>query len=628
MLRSLVNNHLGMKGTDGNLERQPGDEPQKSSPHYLILEYYQRPFALLHADPARPKFDGFLPPPIRQSFWQFVQPGEYTGQLAREYLQSYLSAVESHLRQLIESLSLAYCVHLYRRLFPGRAGRDSQLTTVGITRAILEAAIQKYAAFQFCNKIAQSAEVSIDKVLGGLLMSPEYEDERQLLEATDQLVLTNFNSSDLTDFYNLEKLAYEIWKTSAVLRAVGKGAPLFVDDRHSEYFGDARSDELDDLLTSYDSRIGGSGLTETSSGVVYTDWTEDSIGCVFLPVYNVHGVSSHDLKDFFTAYGVNFIQDFTPNFLWTPLNLRQYRIAHAPFAEAFYEKHNVTLDSALAVIAALSLRALYKWHHNPESLLRYFQRAYIVGDTELVKEDLLAFLPQACKTLGLNKSDISDSDFLDALSFWALNDSNRDDLDLAYSGPHYPILPVRTGKVFIDYAWMIRRLFDLFRYVSLPDQNFKGEALENTVSRGPSALPTKPCKSVEGEQKQIDYAYAGFTYLIIVECKAVGMSIGFDRGDPIAIKFRTENVVERALTEVDDKANWLAQHPKGSNYDITSYSHILPLAISPFVEFIPSKNPRYWLTDIIPRVLTPREFKHFLKKTPTIDSVSNSIALP
>ena len=33
---------------------------------------------------------------------------------------------------------------------------------------------------------------------------------------SDELVLTNFTSSDLIEFYNLEKLAYEIWKTSAV----------------------------------------------------------------------------------------------------------------------------------------------------------------------------------------------------------------------------------------------------------------------------------------------------------------------------------------------------------------------------------------------------------------------------
>ena len=617
-----------MESADNNLEFSPGEESRSSSPYYLLFEYYQRPFALLHADLARPVFDGFLPPPIRRSFWQLVQPGEYTGQLAKNYLEGYLSTVEFHLHQQIESLSIAYCVHLYRRLSPGRAGRDDQPGTIGLTRGILEAAIQKYASFQLCTKIAQSAEVPIDKVLGGLLMLSEYEAERRSLTETNQLVLTDFTSSDLQDFYNLEKLAYEIWKTSAVLRAVGKGAPLFVDDHHRECFGDARSDELDDLIINYDSRIGRSGLTETSTGVVYTDWTEDSVGCVIFPVYNVHGITSHDLKDYFSkVHGINIENDFTPNFLWTPLNLRQYRNAHQPFSEAFYTKHNVTLDSVLVLIAALSLRVVYLWQHIPGSFFRYFQRAYAVVDTETLEEDLLGFLPHACTTLGLDRSAVTEPDFLDALNFWTLDDSKRNDIDLAYSGPHYPFLPIGTGKIFIDYAWMIRRLFDLFRYVSISDQNFKGTALENEASSGPSALPTNPCKSLEGEQKQIDYAHACPSYLIITECKAVGMSIGFDRGDPTAIKFRTENVVERALIEVDDKANWLAQHPKGSNYDLANYSHILPLAISPFVEFLPSKNSRYWLTNDIPRVLTPREFKHFLKGLPAIDSLYNSVAL-
>ena len=140
-------------------------------------------------------------------------------------------------------------------------------------------------------------------------------------------------------------------------------------------------------------------------------------------------------------------------------------------------------------------------------------------------------------------------------------------------------------------------------------------------------MPVTPCKSLNGEKKQIDYAIACGSYLIIAECKAVNMSISFDRGDPQAIEYRTKYVVNPALEQVDDKADWLAAHPKGSNYDISSYSHILPLAISPFVEFIPSRNTRYWLTNDIPRVLTPREFKDFLNELPNITGISNVILL-
>ena len=70
-----------------------------------------------------------------------------------------------------------------------------------------------------------------------------------------------------------------------------------------------------------------------------------------------------------------------------------------------------------------------------------------------------------------------------------------------------------------------------------------------------------------------------------------GMNCHFKKKE--VIKHRTDSVVELALTQVDDKANWLAAHLVGSNYDITVYDYILPIAVSPFVEFIPSQDTRY-----------------------------------
>ena len=178
LFRSPVDNHQGMENDDGNLGQHSDDVSHSSLHKYLTLGYYQRPFALLHSDPAFSALKGHLYHPVRQSFWQLIEPGEYTGQLAREYLESYIATLESYLRQNIAGLSLAYFVHLYRRLSPEPIGNNDQPMTIGRTRAILEAAIQKYAAFQFCDKVAWSTEVSIDKVLGGLLMSPEFENER------------------------------------------------------------------------------------------------------------------------------------------------------------------------------------------------------------------------------------------------------------------------------------------------------------------------------------------------------------------------------------------------------------------------------------------------------------------
>ena len=609
-----------------------------------ILEYYQRPLILFHEEHARSTSDFFLPHPIRQRYWQLVSPGEYTDQHARDLLTSYLTSVKSQLGELIGKLSVAYCLHLYRRLSPEPIGRNQQPNTVGITRAILESAIQKYADSQFCTKIAYSSKIPIDKVFAGLLMYPEFEHERNAISQNNQLVFTDFTSSDLTDFYNLEKLAYEIWKTSAVLRATGKGAPLFVHHEgtvstagndtplivyhEGEYFFDGRSDELEFLLSSYDDRISNSGFPHTSSGVVYADWTEDSTGCVLLPAYNLFRLPLSDFKDFFSkVYHINFPNDFKPNFLWIPINLKQYRIAHLPFADKFYETHNVTLDSVLALIATLCLRVQYLWAQNVSLLVRYYQRAYGLSKRTSIEEELLYFLPQSCQLLGIVESDVTHSDFISAIDFWTLNNTKRNNIDLSYSGPHYIFLPIQNGEVFIDYAWIRRRLADLFFGINPRNQNFKGEALEKMVNTGKSSLTTNPCKSINGERKQIDYAVSFGSHLIIVECKAVNMSIGFDRGDPQSIGFRTEEVVERALAEVDIKANWLVANPKGSNYDVSNYEDIIPLAISPFTEFIPSRNTHYWLTNDIPRVLNPREFKHFLSNLPKITSVNNTVLL-
>lgn len=116
-----------------------------------------------------------------------------------------------------------------------------------------------------------------------------------------------------------------------------------------------------------------------------------------------------------------------------------------------------------------------------------------------------------------------------AIKFWSLDESNRNNIDLSYSGPHYIFIPIQNGQVLVDYAWIIRRLHDLFFGINIRAQNFKGNALENIVRKSKSALPTGPCKSFTRERRQIDYAFPFDDYLVIAECKAVSMSIGFDR---------------------------------------------------------------------------------------------------
>ena len=85
--------------------------------------------------------------------------------------------------------------------------------------------------------------------------------------------------------------------------------------------------------------------------------------------------------------------------------------------------------------------------------------------------------------------------------------------------------------------------------------------------------------------------------------------------------------MELSLSQVDGKANWLASHPIGRNYNISTYDYILPIAVGPFVEFIPSQDKRYWITKDIPRVLRPEEFEKLFDDVHTITHAFNKVSL-
>jgi hypothetical protein len=591
------------------------------------LEYYNQAFAMFHRELARSGFRSSEVHSIRERFWQFIPPGVYYQHEGRSLLKAYLKSLEGEMSEIISKSSLGYWLHLYRRLAPGPIGKDTSPMTIGLTRALLESAIQKYARFEPCNRIGCSGHVPIEKVLSGLLMSEEFDLERNLLRnAGSQLVLTHFTHTDLVEFYNLEKLAYEVWRTGATLRTIGKGASFLVEDAPTD-FGDDRSDELAELLEHYDKRT--RELHTAATGAIFESFENgDHSGHVFLPSYNLMGVTSKSIKGpLRKAFKIDLIAPIEFNFLWVPFNLRGFRNVHTPLAQAFKEKYGVSLDAVLAVIASLCTRALILWtKRGPESFLRHWQRAYEGPNLKtLIRQEIQYFLPAGLCILGIKNDTIDINEVNLAIRFWELTTTDRELIELLYSGPHYVLLPFQNDRWFVDYAWILRRLHDLFVGVSISDQNYKGQALEKAVGRTSSVLPTGPCKASDGTEKQIDCAYSFGNHLIVVECKAVGRSIAYERGDPDAIAYRQKNVVERGLAEADEKATWIAKRPRGKNYDITLFKDILPIAVSPFVEFIPSKKSRYWISNDVPRVLNPSELREFLKSPQLIDPAMNRI---
>ena len=582
----------------------------------LIVEYYKGPFFLFEDQLNASNYISTISHPIRERFWSLLTPREYLPLEARSLLISYIKCVETQMSEIISKQSIAYWLHLYRRVFPGSIGEDNQPQTIGLTRATLEAAIQKYAQFEPCNRVGISGNIGPEKIFAGLLMSKEFDFERKIVTEFSQLVLTDFGPNELREFYDLERLAYEMWRTSAMLRIVGKGASIEIGGK-PDFVIDSRSNELDFLVRNFDNRTGLAGkYISSATGVFVENINKDYDGVVFAPHYNLGKLSAEDLKRIFKIFFKNIITpEFVPNFIFFPLNIRNWRQNHLPFSEVFNEKYSIPLDVVLLIITALLSRAFFlQIEKGLQDFSRYWQRAYEGPNLlNLVEDEIFYFVPHAAELLGIDEKIYVKADILNGIKFLTLNKENRADIELSCPGPHYLFLPFGSDRLFIDYAWIDRRLYDLFLGVPTDkvNQNFKGDLLERIVRHDTAVLPVKPCKAKDGTSKQIDASFEYGQRLVIVECKSAGRSIDLDRGNPVAINKRNIFITE-SLKKLDEKAVWLSNHPIGGNYDVSKYLDILPILVTPFAEFIPSLDSFYWLDEEIPRIITLQELENLL----------------
>ncbi len=117
------------------------DELEDSGSLYIFLDYYQRAFILLHNELSKSGYNSKLPHPIRKRYWSLLPYRQYESLEARQLVQSYISLVENELKDIISRNSIAYWLHLYRRLYPGPIGENEDVATIFSVRATLEAAI-------------------------------------------------------------------------------------------------------------------------------------------------------------------------------------------------------------------------------------------------------------------------------------------------------------------------------------------------------------------------------------------------------------------------------------------------------------------------------------------------------
>lgn len=582
---------------------------KKDSVSY-IYNYYSRAFRYFHTLIA-----SYLKPSnkCRKIFWNNIPNGKYNLDKAEIYLKDYKAFIEFKLEEIIHKYSIVYWLHVSRRIAPNTMGEDNQPETIRICRNIITAAIQKYGQLKQCGNIKHSSEVQISEIFNGLFLKPEFAyDFKYFKEAPAQLVLINFNENNIFEYYELERLAYELWLIGSKSRIIAKGANLIVNNQNDYILLDDRTPELKFLIDNYDNRI--SKMNASATGTVFnlpdaSDKGNILITQIFIPdsdeIFNNQISKYLDIK---------FPKGNFPNFEFCVFDIKTYLQVHMSFADDFSRIHGVKLEYVISIITDIALGIAHSIFNEKDIAIagNLFFRSYKIFNLLEFKEYIQKNWATTTNYLDINipfdKTEVDK-----AFDFMSLTKKNKEQIFVDSFGPLKLFTPSAIDtEIIIDYSIVGDFLYNLFAGIPLKDRSFKGEFLEIAIRKNKSFLPTKESKAIDRTSKQVDYSIAKGNILILAECKAVARSFGIFSGQAKALDHRFRNVIQKGLDDVDKKIIWFLEHKKGANYDISNFKFIIGVVVSPFTEFIPSHNDKYWLNDNLPRVLTIEEFEKLI----------------
>jgi hypothetical protein len=82
--------------------------------------------------------------------------------------------------------------------------------------------------------------------------------------------------------------------------------------------------------------------------------------------------------------------------------------------------------------------------------------------------------------------------------------------------------------------------------------------------------------------------------------------LNYEIGRPRTFELRRDRLDDK-VEQVLELSEFLQTNPRGTNYDFTDIERIVPLVVSPFVEWLWDRSERLWLSDGTPRILSANE---------------------
>jgi len=592
--------------------------------------YYERLRTALHEVPAEFRKKTFLP--------QLSPSQVYRGPPAWEICYRYLNSIEGEMARVLGRHSVFFWVHLYRRIgvkLSPLSGGKTDANTLALVRQIAELAISKYGDLTRHDDVALSSEIHFKNVLGGhyrrlwlkWLKPPEAAKMFRALAETKQWVLTQFELRDYIDIYLVEGYAYEYWRVTALMRAIGKGSGFVVGA--DDWLNRTETAQLTELIESYDARIRGIPFSTALLG----SWFHLSLrpgslkNAMLTPFYNVERRNPFGEV---TAFGEHPVPDsFVSNFLIGGIDIDAFHNAHAFLAEAFMQATGVSLSIyllclwALANIALLPPRVLFEAGENEAkffdpngpvfmNFVNLLQRAYITFDRALLIDEIL-FRAEA---FAGNTPAPTRAEIATCVEQLVLSEEKRNQIALWSGGRRFPLVPFERALV-VDLQGIPSLLESLFYRIQYK-QTARGSVFEEAFR---AALATEGFEQPHvgeiiasaGEKREIDASVRIADHLIIFECRSIERPLDYELGRPKTLEVRRA-FLDQKVDQAMSLREFIVIHPNGRNYDFRWAKNISTFVVSPFIEWIWDRSARLWHDNHTPRILQADEAISYLRR--------------
>jgi hypothetical protein len=551
-------------------------------------------------------------------------PCEFSNLESIDILLSLKKALEDRIAAIVSKHSIYYWIHLYRRLAPENTFRHESLVSVSLYRETMETAFVKYGRLEIGNDLVMGTNLDPQEVMSGEVRRIQEELGIKSMGVYTGIFIKEFSMNHFLELLSLERLVSEYCQVVACLRRAYKGGNLIVEN--VEAYHVLNDDVTESLIQSVDRRNEKFGTTATTRGIPigqpHYDYAKMGAICM-LPIYNVERETLEDYPQD-RIWNIKWLElpesesKMAPNFVFLPIDMYVYYLRHRFLSTVFAKEYGFSLECFVQCVMALFYLTIYKsveTHGLVGSEL--MQRAYmaytslekIVHDIHSAIKGMTKFfhnIPQ----IGAYHATIDD--IFAFLKRFMLNPAQRENVDLGTRSPRPLIIETWPGNYLVDYSALLSILFSALSFERAEwggkGPIFEDYMIEKLTSKGFKLWERqKTLKAHDGTQKEIDISFLLGTAIFVCECRSISMSRAYERGEKDALKFRRAKF-ESALNDCDKLAGWLSRHRLGTNFEVPQdIDVIIPIAVSPFVEYIWSADETLWLTREIPRVCTPNE---------------------